>query len=60
MVELTKHIQENGIVQIFNKDIKNGKKIKVMNMNTLDDIDDRFQDFDFDKDAQEDHNDSLQ
>ena len=57
MVELTKHIQENGIVQIFNKDIKNGKKIKVMNMNTLDD---RFQDFDFDKDAQEDHNDSLQ
>ena len=57
MVELPKHIQENGIVQIFNKDIKNGKKIKVMNMNTLDD---RFQDFDFDKDAQEDHNDSLQ
>ena len=57
MVELTKHIQENGIVQIFNKDIKNGKKIKVMNMNTLDD---RFQDFDFDKNAQEDHNDSLQ
>ena len=57
MVELTKHIQENGIVQIFNKDIKNGKKIKVTNMNTLDD---RFQDFDFDKDAQEDHNDSLQ
>ena len=57
MVELPKHIQENGIVQIFNKDIKNGKKIKVMNMNTLDG---RFQDFDFDKDAQEDHNDSLQ
>ena len=57
MVELTKHIQENGIVQIFNKDIKNGKKIKVMNMNTLDD---RFQDFDVDKDAREDHNDSLQ
>ena len=56
MVELTKHIQENGIVQIFNKDIKNGKKIKVMNMNTLDD---RFQDFDFEEDAQEDHNDSL-
>ena len=56
MVELTKHIQENGIVQIFNKDIKNGKKIKVTNMNTLDD---RFQDFDFEEDAQEDHNDSL-
>ena len=56
MVELTKHIQENGIVQIFNKDIKNGKMIKVTNMNTLDD---RFQDFDFEEDAQEDHNDSL-
>ena len=56
MVELTKHIQENGIVQIFNKDIKNGKKIKVTNMNTLDE---RFQDFDFEEDAQEDHNDSL-
>ena len=57
MVELTKHIQENGIVQILNKDIKNGKKIKVTNMNTLDD---RFPDFDFKQDTQEDHNVSLQ
>ena len=44
-------------MQIVSKDIENGKKIKVMHMNTLRD---RFPDFDFGEDAREDYNDSLQ
>ena len=44
-------------MQIVSKDIENGKNIKIKHMNTLHD---RFQDFDFGKDAREDHNDLLQ
>ena len=40
-------------MQIVSKDIENGKKIKVMHMNTLHD---RFPDFDFGEDAREDYN----
>ena len=46
-----------GIVQIVSKDIENGKRIKIIHMNTLHD---KFPDFDFGEDAREDHNDSLQ
>ena len=39
-------------MQIVRKDFENGKKIKIMYMYTLHD---RFPDFDFGEDAQEDH-----
>ena len=44
-------------MQIVSKDIENGKRIKIIHMNTLHD---KFPDFDFGEDAREDHNDSLQ
>ena len=44
-------------MQITSKDIENGKKVKVIHMNTLCD---RFPDFDFGEDGRDDHNDSLQ
>ena len=47
----------DGIVQIVSKDILEMQKRLVMHMNTLHD---RFPDFNFGEDTQEDHNDSLQ
>ena len=44
-------------MEIVSKDIENGKKNKIMHMNTLHD---KFLDFYFGEDAGEDHNDSLQ
>ena len=52
-----KTYSRNGIMEILSKDIENGKKIEIMHMNTLHD---RFPDFYFGEDAQEDHNDSWQ
>ena len=49
-----KTYSRDGIMQIVSKDIENGKKIKIMHMNTLHD---KFADFDFGNDAREDHND---
>ena len=43
-----KTYSRDGIMQIVSKDIENGKKIKIMHMNTLHD---RFPDFDFREDA---------
>ena len=54
---IDKTCSRDGIVQIVSKNIENGKKIKVMHMNTLND---RFPDFCFGEDAQGDHNDSSQ
>ena len=51
---IDKTYSRDSIVQIASKDIKNGKKIKIMHMNTLHD---RFRDFNFGEDAREDHND---
>ena len=44
-------------MQITSKNIENGKKVKVMHMNTLYH---RFPDFNFGEDARDDNNDSLQ
>ena len=52
-----KTYSRGGIVQIVSKDIENGKRIKIIHMNTLHD---KFPDFDFGEDAREDHNHSLQ
>ena len=52
-----KSYSRDGIMEIVSKDIENGKKNKIMHMNTLHD---KFLDFDFGEDAGEDHNDSLQ
>ena len=54
---IDKTFSRDGIVQITSKNIENGKKVKVIHMNTLYD---RFPDFDFGEDARDDHNDSLQ
>ena len=54
---INKIYSRDSIVQIVSKDIENRKKIKVMHMNTLRD---RSPDFDFVKDAREDHNNSSQ
>ena len=54
---INKRYLRDGILQIVSKDIENGKKIKVIHMNTLYD---RFPDFDFGEDAREVHNNSLQ
>ena len=54
---INKRYSRDGILQIVSKDVENGKKIKVIHMNTLHD---RFPDFDFGEDAREVHNDSLQ
>ena len=53
---IDKTFSRDGIVQITSKDIENGKKVKVIHMNTLYD---RFPDFDFGEDARDNHNDSL-
>ena len=54
---IDKTYSSDSIVQIVNKGIENGKKIKIMHMNTLHD---RFPDFDFREDARDGNNDSLQ
>ena len=54
---IDKTYSRDGIVQIVINDIENGKKIKIMHVNTLHD---RFPDLNFVEDAQEDHNNSLQ
>ena len=54
---ISKTYSRGGVVQIVSKDIENGKRIKIIHMNTLHD---KFPDFDFGEDAREDHNDSLQ
>ena len=54
---IDKTYSQDGVAQIVSKDIQHGKKIKVMHKNTLHD---RFPDFDFSEEAQEDHNDSSQ
>ena len=54
---IDKTYSKDGIVQIVSEDIENGKKIKVMHMNTLHDW---FPNFDCGEDAREDHNDLLQ
>ena len=54
---MDKTYSRDGIVQIVINDIENGKKIKIMHVNTLHD---RFPDLNFVEDAQEDHNNSLQ
>ena len=54
---IDKKCSRDGIVQIVSKDIGNGKKIKIIHMNTLHG---RFPDFDFGEDAREGLNDSLQ
>ena len=54
---IDKRYSRDGIVQIISKDIENGKKIKVMHMNTLHD---RFPDCNFGEYTRKDRNDSLQ
>ena len=52
-----KTYSRGGIVQIVSKNIENGKRIKIIHMNTLHD---KFPDFEFGEDAREGHNHSLQ
>ena len=54
---IDKTYSRDSTVQIISKDTENGKKIKVMHMNTLHD---RFSDCNFGEYTREDRNDSLQ